>query len=171
MCSGQITGAQKKFIYDLAAREAEGILKELCPVFPVKRMMMIEPVLKRAELFLKAFDHICIVNCSGDLEPVSYDAGICKKAAEVFLLIGSDLSDIKAMVCLPEILLLVQNGCPAQACLIDLQDKPSEQFVVVIYRKSVGRIMIDPMHIVLLHSLNGFAVSGRFIHKIFCARC
>jgi len=164
MRPGQIAGTHEKFSYDLTARKPEGLFEQLYPLFLAERMMLVQPVLKRAELFLYFLDGLRILDGGLDLQPVTDDARILQKPVLLLLPVTGHFVDVELIESLEEIVLFVQDGRPGQSGLVDLQYQPRKKLVVVMDGKSIFLVVIMYMHIVFFHSFDNAAIAGELFH-------
>jgi len=76
------------------------------------------------------------------LEFIANNAGVVQQAFTVLLLVGCYFCDLESLVGFLEIFLLLQNSEPGKPGLIDLQNEPLEEGVIVRDGKAIFAIMI-----------------------------
>ncbi len=163
MCARQVTSAHKEFIDDLAAGEFEGLLENLHPFFLCLRMMLIEPVAEGTVTALDDDDALRVMDGGFHFEAVADDAGILQQLCFFLIGVTGNLFQIEPVIGFEEIVLLFQNGLPAEPGLVDLKDQSCEQQVIIIYWKTIFGIMINAVHILFIESLDEGAIgSGHF---------
>jgi hypothetical protein len=74
------------------------------------------------------------------------------------------LPDVEIVKSPPEILLFVEYGGPAQARLVNLQNKTFKEFIIRADGKTIDCIMIPAMYVVIVESADYVAVGGGLIH-------
>ena len=123
-------------------------------------MVFVEPGFEGTVVFLKLFDHFGIADGGVNFEPVADDAGILQEFLPFLIRIAGYFIDIEIIEGFKEIILLVEDGLPAQASLVDLQDQAGKKFVIVMERKAVFIIMIGPVNGVFAGVLDEVAIVG-----------
>jgi len=147
MRSWQIPEAHQELARDLSAREAEGVLEQLDPFRLRSRMVRVQPRSERAEVIAKLEDRASVRDRGVHLESIPDDAGVLQQPLAVSVTVGGDSLDRKIIVRGTKALTLFQNGQPAQASLIDLEEQPFEEAVVVVHRKAVFQIVVWPVDV------------------------
>ncbi len=164
MCTRQVASAHEEFAYDLTTGELERLFEQLRPLIARLASMYIEPCFERSVLFLKPKYHSSIVDRCIDFESVPDDAWISEEAGFVSALVGCDLFDIERVVRLVEIVLLFEDGVPAEACLVDFKHEPFKELVIALKWESILRVVIDAVHVVLRKHLDICAVRSRLLY-------
>lgn len=118
-------------------------------------MMHVQPLQERTVLRLKTQDNLRVMYGRVDFQPVSDNASIAEQPIHFLWPESGHFCDLKAVIGFSELNLLMQYGCPAQACLVNLEDQPAKQFIVVQNRESICRIVINPVH------MSGFVLPDR----------
>ena len=67
MGTGQVTGADQKFIDDLPAGKNKGSPKQLCPPLAAEWMMFVQPAFEGTEFRSQVLDVACVLNNRPDL--------------------------------------------------------------------------------------------------------
>ena len=91
---------------------------------------------------LYLFDLSRIINGCVDFQAVADDACIGKQPLNIGFVKCGDRIDVETFKCRLKCMLLLQHQRPAQSCLIDFQHQPLKQFIVVLNRKTVLRVVI-----------------------------
>ena len=141
MRTRQVADAEQERGRDLAPGEHERLLEELHPLVAAARVMGVEPLRERADLP----QPLRILDGGLDLQPVADDAGVRHQLRLARFGESRDALDVEASERLAERVALLQDGEPRQARLVDLQDEPLEQPVVVIDREPVLVVVIGPV--------------------------
>ncbi len=139
----EIARGQEELVHDLAARENKCIPKQLHPLVFGTRMMRVEPVFERAEILLQFEDPPRVDNGRVDLEPVSDDARVGEEAGAVFVPESGDFYDVEPAIGFAKSLRLFENKNPRESRLIDFEDQPLEEQMILRERKAVLRIVVS----------------------------
>jgi hypothetical protein len=145
--AGQVARTQQKFSNDFAAREHEGLLEQLDPVFFRPGMVLVEPRGKGSVLPPDFQDPPRILARRFHLEPVADDCRIGKQPRLIGLAIGRHSFEDEAFVGLLKSGSLAEDRGPGKSRLVDFEDKAFEQTVVVAQRESVLMIVIVHMFV------------------------
>lgn len=164
--SRQVSRAHQEFVDDFTSGEAEGFLEQQSPFRPRFRVVAVEPVFEGAGFFLQLQDGFCVFNGRRHFQAVADNTRIGQQAVHVFFLIGSYFADLKIVIRFTEGLLLFQDGGPAESGLIDLQNQAAEQFIIIVYRKSIQFVVVRLMKGLVLgfHAGDGGAVGWGGLH-------
>jgi hypothetical protein len=139
---GQVAGTHQEFVYDFAACKPKLLFEQFHPFGFGQRMVVLYPLPKAAELLLQLYHHTSIVNSGFHFQPIANDACIIQQAGPIGLAVGGDLANIKLMIGFAEIGFLFEDGGPAQACLVDLKEKPAKKFIVIRNGKPIQMIVV-----------------------------
>ncbi len=145
MRARQIAEAHQKLVRDLAARKAERLLEQLHPFVFRQGMVGIEPGREGPVVRDQREDSLGVVDRRCHFEPVPDDPGISQKARDIVVSICGDGCDIEVGVGGAEGVPLLEDRFPRQACLIDFQDQPLEENVVVALREAVLGAVVGRM--------------------------
>jgi len=66
----------------------------------------------------------------------------------------------------PEVFLLLENGFPGEAGLVDLEQEPSEQLVVIIEARAIYVVVIDAVHVTFRAFPAEPAVRGHYFTSV-----
>lgn len=97
---------------------------------------------KTAVFFLNVPEDAAVFDAGSDFQPVADDALVREQLGDLFLAVGADLVQVKAVVDLPESLPLVQHRLPAQPRLKGFQNQQLIQGVVIVARHTPLLIVI-----------------------------
>src|SRR5215212_1831588 len=95
-----------------------------------------------------------------DLQAVANDACICQKARDLLLVIVCNFLYFEIIVCFSKVLSFLQDRDPGKSGLVDLEDEPLEQQVIIPEWKAILSIMIDPVERIFGVRVAVVAVSG-----------
>src|SRR5690349_20002081 len=127
-------------------------------------MMVIEPVLERAELLLYLLYLFGVVDRRVDLEPVADDPRIGQQPLALLVAIPGDLVDIEMVKSLEKIVFLVEDRRPGQSGLVDLEDEAGKQVVIVLDRKAIFVVVIMHMDVLPVHARDDLAIAAQIFH-------
>jgi hypothetical protein len=142
MRSRQISGRHEELIDNLATGEDKRPFEKLDPFFFCERMVAVEPIAKRAALFLQFKDFLCIDDGSIDLETITNDSWIVEQTREIFFTVPGYFGNVEIVIRLTKVICFFQNGDPGKPGLIDFEDKALEEQVVIVERKPILGIVI-----------------------------
>lgn len=160
MRPGQIPGGHQKLVHDLPACEDKRLFEELNPFLFRESAVCIQPAFERAVLFSQLEDHLRVEDRRIDLQAIADDACIGQQTSAVLLPIFCDLVNVKAVIGLAEIISFSQDGDPGKSRLVDLEDQPFEQQVIVFEGKSILCVMIRLVERILRVRVAVVAVGG-----------
>ena len=109
-------------------------------------------------MILELKHNIGIVNGGQNFEAVSDDTWILKQLFHIGLAKSSNFFDGKAGIGHSEMVLLFENGIPAESGLVDFENEAAKQFVVVLNRKAVLKTMVKEMYVVFGTAFRKLAV-------------
>ena len=160
----KITGTHQKLPDNFPSGEPESRFEQLDPFFLAQRMMVIQPLPERPVFLLYGFYCFGIFYRGVDLEPVADDAGIGQQAIFLALAITGHFVDVEIVEGPEEIILFLQDGRPGKTGLVDFQDQPGEQVIVILNRKAIFIVMIMDVRIALLQGQDEGAITSQFFH-------
>jgi hypothetical protein len=105
-----------------------------------------------------------IVDGCINFKAVANDPGVLKQSLPVCFFKRGYFPDVEIVKSPPEILMFVEYGSPAQARLVNFQDKTFKEFVIRADRETIHCIMIPAMHVVIVEPADYIAVRGGMIH-------
>jgi hypothetical protein len=159
VCAGKVSRAHQEFIYDLSASEPEVLFKKLNPLLFRFRVIFIQPGFEGSVFFLELFDDFGVADGGVDLEAVADDASVLQEFLPLLVGIPGYFVDVEVIEGIKEIILLVKDGLPAKASLVDLQDQSREQFIIFKKREAIFIIMVRAVNGVFAGKLYEIAVA------------
>ena len=93
-------------------------------------------------LLLQRLDSLRVFDCRVHLESVADDPGIAQQPRAISRTIPSDSVDVESVIRGAEVFFLLEDGQPGKPGLIDLEDQPLKEQVVVMERKAILGIVI-----------------------------
>jgi hypothetical protein len=157
--AGKVPRAHKEFVYDLPTSEPEGLFKQFNPLLFRLRVVFIQPGLEGSVFFLELFDGFGVADGGVDLEAIADDASILQEFLALLISIPGNFINIEVIKGFEEVILLVKDGLPAQASLVDLQDQSREQFIIFKQREAIFIIMVRAVNGVFAGKLYEIAVA------------
>src|SRR5690554_412457 len=118
------------------------LLKKFYPLGQRQGMLTFEPALKGAVCRLKFQNLLGVVDGRLHFKSIADNAGIGKQPLTVGPTVSGYFFDVEAVVGLLEIILLLEDGFPAESRLVDLQQQATEQFIVVVQRKTIVAVVV-----------------------------
>jgi hypothetical protein len=141
----KVPGAHQELPGDLPPGEPEGLLEQANPVLEASRVMMVQPCREGPVGLLDLQDAGGVGDGGLHLQAVPHDARIRQEALPVLLPEAGHLVHPEAGVGLSERVPFLQDGEPGQARLVDLQDQPLEEKVVVPEGEAVLTVVVGPV--------------------------
>ena len=145
MRARQVSRPHQKRMGDLAAGKAERLLEQLDPFFLRQRMMGIQPRRKAAMAVPHLTNTIGIGYRSINLEAIADDPGIFQKPFTILGTVISHPIHFEPFIGSGEAFPLLQDGQPAQTCLVNLEDQALKQDRLVTNRIPVFGIVVRPV--------------------------
>ena len=145
--TGQVAGAEQELIDYFTTSKPEMLPEQLYPGLLRQRMMCIQPLPEASIFLLQLHHHPCIVHRCLYFQAVADDTGILQQPRLVFFPVSRYPGNLKAMVGPPEMGFLLQDGGPAETSLVDLQDQPAKQLIIVVDGKSIRFIVVPAMQV------------------------
>jgi hypothetical protein len=159
MGAGEVSRAHQEFIYDFSASEPEGLFKKLNPPLFRFRVVFIQPGFEGSVLFLELFDDFGIADGGVDFETIADDASVLQKFFSLLIGIPGYFINIEIVEGFKEVILLVKDGLPAEASLVDFQDQSRKQFIIFKQREAIFIIVVRAVNGVLAGMLDEIAVT------------
>jgi hypothetical protein len=160
MRPGQIPGAHQELAGDFSACKLKGLFKELNPISLRHGVMVVQPGFEAAEFCLQLLDLLSVVNGGIYLKLVADDARVPKQSFPVFICKARYRVDIKIGVSRSEVVGFFQNELPGQPGLIDFQDQPAEQLVIVGQWEAVVVVVVLPVDVAWGQVPHKFAIGS-----------
>jgi len=167
MRSLEIARTHEKLPGDLTTGEPEVLSEKAYPPGFVQVSLYIEPGFETSELSLNFPNYPCIVQGGIHFKAVADNSGITQESFALRIPVTGDGINIEVGICPSKIVLFVENRGPGQSCLIDLQDEPSEQFIVGVQRETVLRIVVGLVGRFPGHVFYGLAIVYGLFHEKF----
>ena len=117
-------------------------------------------------LSLKVLYDLRVVDGGRYLEPVADDARVGEETSYFPVAVACDAVYREAVVRRPEARSLFKDRAPAEARLVDLENEPPEELIIMMDRKAVRRIVVPLMETLLPFPRYKLTVGHKIIPRI-----